>query len=88
MKDTPVKICKHCGKEILIITKRLYRYITVDAEAVEVVPDPKGEQFIRFMDGSKIKARPISMDEAIALERGSGKNVVEYAYRQHHCDEV
>ena len=48
--------CKFCGKPIGVITWGIYRKIVVDAEAVDVVPDPHGEEFVR-VDGSKIRGR-------------------------------
>ena len=74
MKDSRVKICRQCGKPICIIPQRLYRSITVDAEAVEVVADRLGDEFIRF-DGTKVKAREVRPDE---IMEGT-----EYVYRQH-----
>ena len=74
MKTTPIKICRKCGKEILIIPERMYRSITVDADAIEVVADPLGDEFIRY-DGTKMKARAIKPDEIVTG--------AEYAYRPH-----
>lgn len=74
MKTTPIKICKKCGKEILIIPQRMYRSITVDADAIPVLADPLGDEFIRW-DGTKVKARALKMDEIVDGE--------EYAYRPH-----
>ena len=56
MKGDSFKRCRVCGKPIGIITWGVYRKEIVDAEAVMVVPDPEGEQFMR-MDGSKVMAR-------------------------------
>lgn len=56
MKDSGVKTCKFCGKQIGILTWGVYRKIVVDAEAVDVVPDEFGEEFVRI-DGSKIRGR-------------------------------
>lgn len=64
--------CRKCGQEIAIIQERLYRKIIVDAEAVRVVADPEGIDFVRI-DGSKVRAR-------IAPEDAEG---AEYAYRPH-----
>lgn len=74
MKTTPIKICNKCGKEILIIHERLYRTIKVDAEAVPVVADPLGDEFIR-VDGTKVKARELKFEEEAPGE--------EYAYKPH-----
>lgn len=60
MKDS-VNTCRFCGRQIGIITWGIYRKIVVDAEAVDVVPDPNGEIFIRI-DGSKIRGREVSLD--------------------------
>lgn len=75
MKTTPIKICKKCGKEILIIPQRMYRSITVDADAVPVIADPLGDEYIRPYDGTKVKARALKIDEIVEGE--------EYAYRPH-----
>lgn len=72
MRCDTFKTCRICGKPIGIITQRIYRKIIVDAEAVSVVPDPKGEDFIRI-DGSKIRGR----------EAEPGTLQTEYAYRPH-----
>ena len=74
MKTTTVKICKKCGKKIFILPQRMYRSITVDAEAVPVVADPLGDEFIR-VDGTKVKARALKFEEEAPGE--------EYAYRPH-----
>ena len=71
MKDGATR-CRKCGQPIAIITWGVYRKAVVDAETVWVVPDPKGEEFIRY-DGSKIKAR----------EAEVGTIQAEPAYRQH-----
>lgn len=72
MRCDTFKTCRICGKPIGIITQRIYRKIIVDAEAVAVVPDPEGEDFIRI-DGSKIRGR----------EAEQGTLQAEYAYRPH-----
>ena len=69
-----VNICRFCGKPIGIITWGIYRKVVVDAEAVTVVADPEGEEFLRI-DGSKVRAREIPYDE---ITEGS-----EPAYRPH-----
>ena len=71
MKNSGIKRCKFCGKEIGIIEQAMYRKIVVDAEAVWVAADPEGEEYIR-MDGSTVKA----MEKPIE-EKG------EWAYRPH-----
>ena len=54
-RDTVTK-CKFCGKPIGIITWGIYRKVVVDAEAVDVVTDEEGEEFVRI-DGSKVRGR-------------------------------
>ena len=66
------KKCRICGKPIGIITRGVYRKVIVDAEAVDVVPDPEGEEFVRI-DGSKIQGR----------EAEIGTSQTEPAYRPH-----
>lgn len=61
MKDSSVRRCHFCGKEIAIITWGVYRKVVVDAEAVWVVPDAGGEEFVRI-DGSKMRGR-VSLEE-------------------------
>ena len=56
MRAPAINRCRKCGKPIGIITWGIYRKEVVDAEAVMVVPDPAGEQYMR-MDGSKVMAR-------------------------------
>ena len=72
MKDS-ITTCRFCGRKIGIITWGVYRKVVVDAEAVDVVPDPDGEDFVRI-DGSKIRGRMVPYD--------SGEPN-EVAYRQH-----
>ena len=67
-----VKKCKFCGKPIAVITYGIYRKSVVDAEAVDVVQDPTGAEFVRI-DGSKIRGR----------EAGIGTLGTEPAYRIH-----
>lgn len=55
MKDS-ITTCRFCGRKIGIITWGVYRKVVVDAEAVDVVPDPDGEDFVRI-DGSKIRGQ-------------------------------
>ena len=55
MRDA-IQKCRFCGKPIAVITFGIYRKNVVDAEAVDVVPDPNGEDFVRI-DGSKIRGR-------------------------------
>lgn len=68
MKDR----CRKCGREVAVITWGVYRKILVDAEAVDVVPDQHGEEFVRI-DGSKVRGR----------EAEIGTIGTEPAYRPH-----
>lgn len=72
MKGDSFKRCRICGKPVGVITQGVYRKILVDAEAVDVVPDEYGEDFVRI-DGSKIRGR----------EADIGTIGAEPAYRQH-----
>lgn len=72
MKDS-FRPCRKCGKPVAVITWGVYRKILVDAEAVDVVPDPHGEEFVRI-DGSKIRGREVPMESAYDYEA---------AYRPH-----
>ena len=66
------KRCRICGKPIGIITCGVYRKVIVDADALDVIPDPDGEEFVRI-DGSKILGR----------EAEIGTIQTEPAYRPH-----
>ena len=72
MKEQGINRCRKCGKPIGIITEGIYWKVIVDAEAVRVVADPRGESFVRI-DGSKVIARETDAEDAR----------VEYAYRPH-----
>ena len=67
-----VQKCRKCGRPVCVITWGVYRKVLVDAEAVNVVPDPEGLEFVRI-DGSKIRG-------SIA---NPGTLQTEYAYRPH-----
>jgi len=67
-------VCRKCGRRVNIITWGVYRKVLVDAVAVEVVPDPEGEDFVRI-DGSKVQARE--------AEPGLIQAGTEWAYRPH-----
>ena len=71
MKDQ-IRKCRKCGKPVSVITWGVYRKVLVDAEAVNVVPDPYGEEFVRI-DGSKIQG----------WEADPGTLQTEPAYRPH-----
>ena len=62
-----VNKCRYCGKQIGIITWGVYRKIVVDADAVMVVPDEYGEDFVRI-DGSKIRGREVAYEDAVEAE--------------------
>lgn len=64
--------CRKCGKPVGVITWGIYRSVVVDAEAVDVVPNEYGEDFVRI-DGSKIRG----------LEAEIGTQGTEPAYRPH-----
>ena len=72
MKYQGVKRCRICGRPVGVIEWGIYRKVIVDAEAVEVIADPYGEEFVRI-DGSKVRAR----------EAEPGTIGYEYAYRPH-----
>ena len=74
MRDQLIQKCRKCGARVCVITFGIYRKVLVDAESVDVVPDPDGEQFVRI-DGTKIKGR----------EAEPGTLWTEYAYRPHRC---
>ena len=74
MKGDSFKTCRICGKKIGIITRGIYRKVIVDAEAVEVIADPEGEEFIR-VDGSKVRGKE--------AEPGIIQQKTEWAYRPH-----
>ena len=55
MKET-IHSCRYCGQPIIVVTWGIYRKVVADAEAVEVIADPAGEEFVRI-DGTKLRAR-------------------------------
>ena len=67
MKEQGINRCRKCGKPIGIITEGIYRKVIVDAEAVRVVADPRGESFVRI-DGSKIRGREVAYEDAVEAE--------------------
>lgn len=83
MKDTLTKICRKCGKPIMLIHQRIYRSIIVDADAVEIKADSLGDEYIRW-DGTKVRARVVKPEEDV--------EGIEFAYRPHRwscgADEV
>ena len=66
--------CRKCGQMIGVIEWGIYRKALVDAEAIRVIADPEGEEFIRI-DGSKVLAWEAEEDEV--------NKYAEYAYRLH-----
>lgn len=60
-KGEGVTVCRACGKEVGVITYRLYKKILVDLEPVTVAADPEGEDYVRI-DGSKVKGREVPID--------------------------
>ena len=72
MRDQSVKPCRKCGKPVSVITWGVYRKVLVDAEVVDVIPDPHGEEFVRE-DGSKMRG----------IEEEHGSLMAEPAYRPH-----
>ena len=72
MKEQSVRTCRKCGRPVSVITWGIYRKILVDAEVVDVIPDPHGEEFVRE-DGSKMRG----------IEEEHGSPLTEPAYRMH-----
>lgn len=72
MRET-VHNCRFCGKPIMVVVWGIYRKVVVDAEAVEVIADPEGEEFVRI-DGTKVRAR----EAEPGIIQGT-----EWAYRIH-----
>lgn len=75
MRDKKPMTCRECGRPIGIITWGLYRKVVIDPEAVEVIADANGEDFVRI-DGSKVRGRAASRDEEVEI-------FTEFAYRPH-----
>ena len=73
MKET-IHSCRFCGRPIMVVTWGIYRKVVADAEAVEVIADPEGEEFVRI-DGTKLRARE--------AEPGTIQAGTEWAYRIH-----
>ena len=72
MKASAIKNCKHCGQPVMVIEWGIYRKVLVDAESVNVRPDPHGEEYVRI-DGSKVSGR----------EAEDGTLGAEPVYRMH-----
>ena len=77
MSDT-FRLCKKCGKPIGIIQCGLYRKVLVDATAVMVMVDPKGDEIFIDIEGRKILGREFSIEEG---EHSGMKSCA--AYRPH-----
>ena len=76
MRDEPIyHVCKKCGRRVDVITWGMFRRCIVDVEAVEVIADPQGEDFVRF-DGSKVMARLADRYDDDTVE-------AEFAFRPH-----
>lgn len=71
MRDS-IRPCRKCGRPVCVITWGVYRKVLVDAEAVDVIPDQHGTEYVRI-DGSKIRG----------LEAEPGTLQTEPAYRPH-----
>ena len=79
MSDT-FKTCRKCGKMIGKIETEPWRIQLVDADPVEVYPDPTGDIYLRI-DGSKMRGRT---DDR--WSKGTVK--AEMVWRPHRCNEV
>ena len=77
-----IRKCRKCGKPVSVITWGVYRKVLVDAEAVNVVPDPEGFEFIRI-DGSKVRGIPMEIFEPLQYDLNPSE--FEYVYRPHRC---
>jgi len=73
MKIQTATTCRKCGKDIQVIAFGIYHKAVVDAEAVMVIPDPDGREYVRI-DGSKVRGRERSYES---------DEPAEAAYRQH-----
>lgn len=74
MRNDGVNLCRKCGKPVSVITWGIYRKVLVDAEAVEIIADEYGEDFVR-VDGSKVRGRE--------ADPGLIQSEAEWAYRPH-----
>ena len=66
--------CRKCGKPIQIIERVVFRKVILDAEALEIIADPEGEEFVRI-DGSKVRGKEADI--------GIIQQKTEWAYRMH-----
>ena len=79
MKDT-FRLCKNCGKQVGVIMVNPCRGVYVDADPVEVYPDPIGDIYYRI-DGTKMRGR--------TDDRWSNGTVKpEFVWKMHRCHEV
>ena len=67
MKINQLPTCKKCGRKIAIIEWGVYRKVIVDPEAVMVIADEYGEEFVRI-DGSKVRGKPVTYEDAVLAE--------------------
>ena len=77
MRDR-IRKCRKCGKQIDVITERIYRKIIVDVDMVLVTPDPHGDEYIR-LDRTKMRGVPAPMDLEHSMVPAEG------VFRIHHC---
>lgn len=62
MRINELPRCKRCGREIAVIEWGIYRKVLVDPDALWIVPDAEGEEYVRI-DGSKICGRETPYEE-------------------------
>ena len=79
MKDT-FRLCRKCGRPIGVIRVNPCRSELVDADPVEVYPDPTGDIYFRI-DGTKMRGRT---DDR--WSKGTVKP--EFFWNPHRCHEV
>ena len=84
MSDT-FRLCKKCGKPIGIIQCGLYRKVLVDATAVMVMVDPKGDETFIDIEGRKILGRECSIEES---EHSGMKSCAAYRLHAKTCGVV
>lgn len=61
MEKSAIKKCKHCGQPVMVIEWGIYRKVLVDAESVNVRPDPDGQEYVRI-NGSKVRGFAVQID--------------------------
>ena len=62
MRASAIRKCRHCGRKVMIIEWDIYRKVLVDAESVDVRPDPEGQEYVRE-NGTKIRGFAVPIDE-------------------------